>query len=65
VRVPRTLWFALSREVAGHAALGLAAVALLYLGRNVLRYAEKLDALGAGPADLWLVARCALTILTS
>jgi lipopolysaccharide export system permease protein len=63
VRVPRTLWFALWREVAGHAALGLAAVALLYLGRNLLRYVERLHALGAGPADLAQVAACVATVM--
>jgi lipopolysaccharide export LptBFGC system permease protein LptF len=65
VRVPRTLWLALWREVAGHAALGLAAVALLYLGRNLLRYVDRLHALGAGPADLAQVAACVVTVMVA
>jgi lipopolysaccharide export system permease protein len=65
VRVPRTLWVALCREVAGHAALGLAAVALLYLGRNLLRYVDRLQALGAGPADVAQVAACVATVMAA
>jgi lipopolysaccharide export LptBFGC system permease protein LptF len=65
VRVPRTLWVALWREVAGHAALGLAAVALLYLGRNLLRYVERLHALGAGPWDVAQVAACVATVMAA
>ncbi len=63
--MPRTLWLALWCEVSGHAALGLAAVALLYLGRNCLRYVDRLHALGAGPADLAQVARCVLTVMVA
>jgi len=65
VRIPRTLWLTLWREVAGYAALGLAAVALLYLGRNLLRYVERLHALGAGPGDLAQVAGCVLVVMVA
>ncbi len=65
MRIPRTLWLALWREVAGHAALGLAAVALLYLGRNLLRYVDRLHALGAGPGDLAQVAGCVLVVMVA
>jgi LPS export ABC transporter permease LptF len=65
VRLPRTLWVALWREVAGHAALGFAAVALLYLGRNCLRYAARLHALGAGPGDVAEVASAVLVVMAA
>jgi lipopolysaccharide export system permease protein len=65
VRLPRTLWIALWREVAGSAALGLGAVALLYLGRNLLRYIGQLHALGAGPADVAQVAGCVLVVMVA
>ena len=58
MRFPRTLWIALWREIAVDAALGLGAVALLYLARNLLRYAGRLLELGAGPGDLAHVAGC-------
>jgi lipopolysaccharide export LptBFGC system permease protein LptF len=63
--MPRTLWIALWREVAGGAALGFAAVALLYLGRNLLRYVDQLHALGAGPADAAQVAGCVLVVMAA
>jgi lipopolysaccharide export system permease protein len=63
--MPRTLWLSLWREVAGAAALGLGAVALLYLGRNLLRYVERLHALGAGPSDVARVAGCVLVVMTA
>jgi lipopolysaccharide export system permease protein len=63
--MPRTLWIALGREVAGGAALGFAAVALLYLGRNLLRYVDQLHALGAGPADAMHVAGCVLVVMAA
>jgi lipopolysaccharide export system permease protein len=63
LQVSRTLWLALWREVAGHAALGLAAVALLYLGRNLLRYVERLQGLGAGPGDVAQVAGSVLVVM--
>jgi lipopolysaccharide export LptBFGC system permease protein LptF len=65
VRLPRTLWLSLWREVAGAAALGLGAVALLYLGRNLLRYLGRLHALGAGPADVAQVAGCVLVVMAA
>ncbi len=63
MRVPRTLWLSLWREVSGTAALGLGAVALLYLGRNLLRYVERLAALGAGASDVASVAGCVLVVM--
>src|SRR5262245_20018127 len=63
MRLPRTLATALWREIAVDAALGLAAVALLYLARNLLRYAGRLLELGAGPADLAHVAACVLLVM--
>lgn len=65
MRLPRTLWLSLWREVSGGAALGLGGVALLYLGRNLLRYVERLHALGAGPSDVAGVAGCVLVVMTA
>src|SRR5262245_9357983 len=63
MRFSRTLWIALWREIAVDAALGLGAVALLYLARNLLRYAGRLLELGAGPGDLAHVAGCVLLVM--
>jgi LPS export ABC transporter permease LptF len=63
VRIARTLSIALWREVLGSAAIGLGAVALLYLGRNLLRYVDQLHALGAGPADVARVAGCVFVVM--
>jgi lipopolysaccharide export system permease protein len=63
VRLPRTLWLVLWREVAQNAALGLGVVALVYLGRNLLRYVERLHALGAGPTDIARVAGAVLAVM--
>ena len=65
MRIARTLWLSLWREVLGTAVLGLGAVAVLYLGRNLLRYVDRLHALGAGPADVAKVAGCVLTVMTA
>ncbi len=65
MRVARTLWIALWREVAGGAGLGFGAVALLYLGRNLLRYVDRLHALGATPQDVARVAGCVLVVMTA
>src|SRR5262245_65596414 len=65
MRLPTTLWTALWREVATHAALGLAAVALLYVAHNALRYAGRLGELGAGPADLARVVGCVLVVMAA
>jgi lipopolysaccharide export system permease protein len=61
VRAPRLslrLSVYVTREVALHAAVGLAALSLVFVGRNLLRYAAELLAAGASPADLVRVLRC-------
>lgn len=61
VRAPRLslrLSVYVMREVALHAAVGLAAVSLVFVGRNLMRYAAELLAAGASAADLALVLRC-------
>jgi len=63
MRLPRRLWAALWREIAANAALGLGAVALLYLARNLLRYSGRLLELGAGPGDLARIAGCVLLVM--
>jgi lipopolysaccharide export system permease protein len=63
MRLPRTLWTALWREIAANSALGLGAVALVYLASNLLRYAGRLFGLGAGPGDVAHVAGCVLLVM--
>jgi lipopolysaccharide export system permease protein len=61
VRAPRLspcLSVYVMREVALHAAVGLAALSLVFVGRNLLRYAAELLAAGASSAELGLVLRC-------
>lgn len=47
-----------AREVALHAGVGLLAVSVVFVGRNLSRYGAELLAAGAPPADLLLVLRC-------
>ena len=47
-----------AREVGVHAAVGLAAVSAVFVGRNLMRYGAELLAAGASAADLAVVLRC-------
>ena len=58
MRLSPRLCVYVAREVAVHAAVGLAAVSAVFVGRNLLRYAAELLAAGASAADVAAVLRC-------
>jgi lipopolysaccharide export system permease protein len=57
MRAPRTVWRYVGREVVLYTAVGLAAVSLIFVGQNLLRYAGQLLAIGATPSEALRVLR--------
>jgi lipopolysaccharide export system permease protein len=64
MRASRTASAYLVRQVVGWAAIGLAAVTILFLSQNLVRMLDKLLLFGVGAAEVVTIVRClALTLL--
>ena len=65
MRLPRTLSGQLVREVTLYSVLGLAAIMVVLVGRNALRYADDAFSSGATGAELATIAGCLVATLST
>ena len=65
MRASRTLALYLAREILQYGLLGFAAVSVVLITQNLLRRMDELTAVGFTLADLLIVLRCLVPMLTS
>jgi lipopolysaccharide export system permease protein len=58
MRLPRTLWLYVAREVVLYSLLGFAAVSVVFIGQNLLRFLSDFLLIGVSGSDVLSVVKC-------
>jgi lipopolysaccharide export system permease protein len=58
MRVPRTLWLYVAREVLLYSLIGFAAVSVVFIGQNLLRFLSDFLLIGVSGSDVLSIVKC-------